>query len=443
MRNQLNRRKGFTILELLIAMLIGLLLLGGISSLFLGTSRANSLQERLARLQENGRYATQRIEQDLRAAASPYCNGFSGVSATLPEVPGALPVWARMPMEIRVPSINLPDSGGMRSVNISTGARSTAAATAPYLLSPRFFMQGYRCTTGTACTPALPVATMFPAAGLTAGARVPNSDILTIRYLRGTGWPIIGVPNCDSDGEITIGPDVGDDPINLTDGQLAMVGLCSRAPVVLPVASVAGNLIKTGETLTGAAPPKCSVPASDVRLFNFSTDFVTVTYYLAFRVNDNPDAPANANGQRLTPTLIRRENGVEQEVVRGVDRLEFTFAVEGRDGFTRMLAAPQVENRLGNSIDCPLKPLGMAPGFATTTGQEPGCMWRAVTRVEANLLVNSVDTLAGLDPVTLSYVYRNAATTPGANTLLPSGVTHENMPRREFIASIAVRGGNQ
>lgn len=442
MPNRLNRHQGFTVLELLIAMLIGLLLLGGISSLFLGTSRANSLQERLARLQENGRYATQRIEQDLRAAASPYCNGFSGVSATVQTTPGALPVWSRTPIEIRVPSINLPDSGGMRSVNLA-GARSTAAATDPYLLSPRFFMQGYRCTTGTACTPALPAGGMFPAAGLVPGARVPNSDILTIRYLRGTGWPIMGVPNCNSGGDIKIEPAVGDDPVNLSDGQLAIVGLCSRAPVVLPIAAVSGNDVKIGSILMGLSQPVCSSVGSDVRLFNFTEDFVTITYYLAFRVNDNPDAPSNAGAQRLTPTLIRRENGVEQEVVRGIDRLEFTYAVEGRDGFTRMLTAPQVENRLANSIDCPRKPLGLRPEPIQPLNMEPGCLWRAITRVEANLLVNSIDTLSGLDPITLSYVYRNVATSPGATTPLPSGVLHGNMPRREFIASIAVRGGNQ
>jgi type IV pilus assembly protein PilW len=109
--------------------------------------------------------------------------------------------------------------------------------------------------------------------------------------------------------------------------------------------------------------PTCTATAlRDVRVFNFSEDFVTVTYYLGFRNDDNPDARRNSPAaKRLIPTLIRRENGVDQELVQGVDRLDFRFGVQDITGNTRFLSADKVENRNGGTVTCPNKPEGVAP----------------------------------------------------------------------------------
>lgn len=70
--------QGFSLIELMIALTIGLLLSGGIIFLFSSTSRVSSSQEAVARLQENGRYAMSMILDDLRMARGQYCSNTGG-----------------------------------------------------------------------------------------------------------------------------------------------------------------------------------------------------------------------------------------------------------------------------------------------------------------------------------------------------------------------------
>lgn len=429
--------RGFTLVELMIAMAIGLIATIGIVSLFGGTSRTNQLQEGLARLQENGRYATMRIEDDLRMTSAQYCSNFSGNRHIGP----AVPMWADAIPWIYAENLNLPDSGGMRSVDPVTGDRSTSNATTSYGLSSRYFIQGYSCTTGTTCTPALWNSSMFPVAGLAANNRVPNSDILTIRFLRGTGWPTQVRPTsdlqCDSGETITLNPQTGDDPVNFAAaGGLALLANCGGHSVI-PIASASGNVLTIGNMLANpdVLNPRCgSVPSRDYRVFNFSTDFVTVTYYLAFRANDDPDARDNSGAGALVPTLIRRENGVEQELVRGVDQLTLRYGVLDNLGNMRFLTAAQVDDRLGGAITCPPKPLGVAPSPDDQNVPEPGCLWRSVRRIEAHLLVNSGTEVTALDDIGRGYRYMGVDHAPAVTATLPSGLVALNFPRREFIA---------
>ncbi|MBV6412459.1 MAG: prepilin-type N-terminal cleavage/methylation domain-containing protein [Xanthomonadales bacterium] len=427
-------QRGFTLVELMIAMAIGLIATIGIVSLFGGTSRTNQLQEGLARLQENGRYAAMRIEDDLRMASALYCSTTSGN-----RLEGAVaPMWSDLTPWVYAENLNLPDSGGMRSVD-ALGVPSNSNATTSYGLSPRFFLQGYTCTTGTSCAPALRSPSMFPAAGLADGNRVPNSDIVTIRYLRGSGWPMTRTDvDCASGISITLNPQTGDDPVNFPSANgLAMLGICG-SPAILPIASASGNTLNVGTLLANpdAREPRCSArPERDVRIFNFATDFVTVTYYLAFRANDDPDARDNSGAGALIPTLIRRENGVEQELVRGVDQLTLRYGVRDSLGNMRFLTAEQVDNQMAGAIACPPKPQGVAPNPANVNAMEPGCLWRSVRRIEAHLLVNPGSEVGALDDIGRSFRFMNTTVTnPAETATLPSGLALMNFPRREFVA---------
>lgn len=71
-------QRGFTLIELMIAMLIGVFLMGGVIQIFLSAKQAYRLQENLSRLQENGRFAMDFITKDVRMA------GFMGCSKALP-----------------------------------------------------------------------------------------------------------------------------------------------------------------------------------------------------------------------------------------------------------------------------------------------------------------------------------------------------------------------
>jgi type IV pilus assembly protein PilW len=59
-------QQGFSLIEILIAMLIGLFLIGGVLQIFTGSKQSNKMQENLSRMQENGRFAMSFIARDIR-----------------------------------------------------------------------------------------------------------------------------------------------------------------------------------------------------------------------------------------------------------------------------------------------------------------------------------------------------------------------------------------
>ncbi len=418
-------------------MAIGLLLAAGIGSLYLAVSRSGAFQDRLGWLHESGRFAVVRLEEDLQAYAGSGCGGLQA----LPHAGSEAQAWSpRSPM-VHVADLGLPDSGGMASVDPDSGAARQAPATAPYRLGERFLLQGYRCREGSDCTPALPDPAMFPPARLAPGARVPHSDVLTLRYLRGRGWPLAAA-DCRSGGSLVLAPQAGDPPARFAAGGKVLVSDCRHADL-LPLATVAGTTLTLGSLLPAAEPPLvcAATDGRERRVHDWSQDLVTVSWYLSFRVDEDPNARPNVGQRRLVPTLVRRENGVEQEVVRGVDWLAFTYGVLDRQGQMRYLDAAGVDSRLGGTIACPPKAPGIAPATEDAAAMEPGCLWRSVRHMEARLLVNSEHEIADLEPALMSYQFEGQTVAPEADTLLPSGLPHGRMLRRPFTASVAVRGG--
>ncbi|MDN5923497.1 MAG: prepilin-type N-terminal cleavage/methylation domain-containing protein, partial [Xanthomonadales bacterium] len=69
---------GFTLIELMISMVLGILVSAGIITVFLSTSRSNQVQTQMARLQENGRFAVSQMSDSLRMASASFCSGSGG-----------------------------------------------------------------------------------------------------------------------------------------------------------------------------------------------------------------------------------------------------------------------------------------------------------------------------------------------------------------------------
>jgi type IV pilus assembly protein PilW len=72
------RHRGFSVVELMVAMTIGLILLSGVLAVVFSSKVAYRQNERVARLQENGRAAVELMLQDMRAG------GFHGCTRTVP-----------------------------------------------------------------------------------------------------------------------------------------------------------------------------------------------------------------------------------------------------------------------------------------------------------------------------------------------------------------------
>ena len=63
-----KRQSGFSIFELMIALMLGLVVVSGIVQLFSGNSRTYDLVNAQSRVQENARFAVQFLARDLRMA---------------------------------------------------------------------------------------------------------------------------------------------------------------------------------------------------------------------------------------------------------------------------------------------------------------------------------------------------------------------------------------
>lgn len=116
-----SKTSGFSLVELMIALTIGLFLLAGLTLIFVNSSEANRELQKTAQQIENGRYAIDIISQDLRHA------GFYGHLHEMPAAPAALPD----PCEI-ASATNLHDAlaypvQGYRAADLLTAADITAS----------------------------------------------------------------------------------------------------------------------------------------------------------------------------------------------------------------------------------------------------------------------------------------------------------------------------
>jgi type IV pilus assembly protein PilW len=105
-----RRQLGISLIELMIALVVGLLLLGGLIQVYLSSKQSYNAQEQLARMQEGGRFAMDLITRDLRRAG--YWGGNVDL-ATVTGNPGPEPpshdcnsaAWGRM-INWRVSGVN-------------------------------------------------------------------------------------------------------------------------------------------------------------------------------------------------------------------------------------------------------------------------------------------------------------------------------------------------
>ncbi len=76
-----RNQQGLTLVEMMVAMTIGLVLLGGIITVLSSSQNTYRVNEAMARLQENARYAFQLLSRDIRMAGYRGCAG-DGVAVT-------------------------------------------------------------------------------------------------------------------------------------------------------------------------------------------------------------------------------------------------------------------------------------------------------------------------------------------------------------------------
>lgn len=78
-----QRKRGFTITELMIAMTLGLILISGMISVFVSTKRTSDLNSAVANLQESARYALDSLTREIRMAGFQGCLDISDTSVNI------------------------------------------------------------------------------------------------------------------------------------------------------------------------------------------------------------------------------------------------------------------------------------------------------------------------------------------------------------------------
>lgn len=78
-----STQKGLTLIEIMIALLIGVFLLGGVINIFINSQQTYRMQEGLSRLQENGRFAMDFITRDVRMSGYWGCLNPSAVDVDI------------------------------------------------------------------------------------------------------------------------------------------------------------------------------------------------------------------------------------------------------------------------------------------------------------------------------------------------------------------------
>lgn len=398
---------GFSIVELMIALVLGLLLVEGILVLFSETNRVNTHQAALSRLQENGRIALGLIGDDLRRA-------------------GYLPCGSRIRPLVFADALANHVSGTPAIAN----APQSWPATMPYPLDRGVFVGGNACADG-ACAPPLIASQGVPQPGLADGDRVPGTDVLTVRYLSGGGWAVdAGDPSRKCKANENLGPIAirklpGDSlPSAFDPAHAALLASCS-AGQVLAVVQQGANLQPLAQSF-GA--PACMEMDAQTRVFDLDAQLQTSVYYLEMKARENTRGPGVA-------VLMRRVNGVANELVEGVERLDFRYSLVDHSGRAYWLTAAEVDRATagdGTQLLCKV-PQG---------GDTKPCSWSDLDAVDISMLVNTVvDLPANAAEHAWDYRYTvDGDRSQSPQTTMPvTGLPAGRMLRREFHSVVALR----
>lgn len=255
-----KNNKGFSIIELMVAMVLGLLILGGAISMLSTNKRIYSTQEMMSRLQENARFGTEILIRDIRMAGYSGCS--DSISDVLNHVNGASDDDDMFNFENAVEG---SESAGNWQPSNSSGGVSDIVA---------------------------------------------NTDAISVRYLNPLGISISSpMPNVSAELKVT---SVG----NLQDGDVIAVSDCDSADIMqLTAVQTASSHLQhnTGTGTPGNATKNLQKKyGTDAQVVNF----ISRRYYIGTGANGGPSLFRTHN----EGTPVELIEGVEQmQLLYGVD----------------------------------------------------------------------------------------------------------------------------
>jgi len=346
--NMLARhQRGVSLIELMIALLIGTLLLLGLVQVFAASHTAYQISEGLARVQENGRFAVDYLQRDIRMAGHFGCVNDQA---------------RKLSTGITDPLLSHL-AGTDSRIDFGTSIQGyEAVGTAPAASgTPNNWNLA---TTAGTWSPVLPD-------HLTKLANPPlaGSDVIVLRYFSGEGIPVTAITSVPGKTTITVNPAQWS---VLTQGGVASPSLfgvsdCSYADIFQATSVAAGTVVfepsKGLNSATDFTERYTASPAGQTVLYRAES----LAYYVAkgtdgepalYRLRFNP-APGGGLGSGQAP----------EELVAGIESLQFLY---GQD-------ANPVDSLNGNITE-----QNTATPLATTEDK-----WRRVGLVQLGVLARS------------------------------------------------------
>lgn len=334
---RIGRRRiaGLSIVELMVALTIGLILLAALTRLFVTSRSTYTLEEGLARIQESGRFAMEFLAQDIRMAG--YIGCTNSTNTTVQN------------------HLNNPTNPGVDVTQYLSGHRYTGSGSSPSAL--------------TDWTPALP-GTINGVVYFSAGDVEPNTDVLVIRHASETGIKL-GETMANTSAVLRIDTNPG----GFVDNDIVMVSDCSNADIFQitgPDNFGAGtnNLVhNTGESTPGnATKPLSKAYTSDAQVMKL----ITRVYYIGRRSSSASNPPALFRKELATSAAMNT-----QELVEGIETMRFAFG-EDTDATSDKVANIY---RIGSAVTNWGKVVSVRVGLlaATTTNVDPTTDTRVYT----------------------------------------------------------------
>lgn len=298
-----KRPQGFSLVELMVAMVLGLILSAGIIQLFVGSKQTYRFHDAMSRVQENARFAIDALNYDIRMAGNLGCTAYvENFNNTLDGPPAEFN----------------PGAGIQGWEAVGTGAGSSYNL--PAYTAAVVDASGHAnwATSGGA---QLDIGTLS----------VPGSDIVRIWRTDPNATTITDiVPGIDTVITVTPGSNIqNDDILLLTD--------CQSADWVQACAFDSGTNQATLSSASGCSPGNLSSAPVLTQIDGQAVKLESFIYYVGKRNNDSNSPPGLFRRPLGTGVANSAAAGDAEEVVEGVESMQVLYGID--TGTDRMVDA--------------------------------------------------------------------------------------------------------
>ena len=376
--NYKHSGSGFSLVELMIAMVLGLILIGGMVSIFSSNHSSSRLNHAIATIQENARFALDVISRDVRMA------GFQGCA----------PITGR---SISVKAIDAPFDDPLLGLAASS-------------------IWGSRVESATNWDPEPPWGASFSVPS--SNQAVAGTNVLALQFGDSTTYALnapVGITTPSTSGLIQIAGNAVD--VNINEGDLAIIADCQggdlfRVTATTPVGTTAVNIAHATGAATNSSGSLTAEYGNTTLLLNQALvmRFNSHIYYVGDTGIDNSE------GDNITALYLQTYPFVTAnppvELVQGVEHLAISFSQIDALGSIRQVDA-------GNS--------------AFDASQ--------VQSVRIGILMASHDAIADMDDAKTYMLAGTAVAPEGSTSTLPGAVTHpaDRRFRLAFNTTVKVR----